>query len=218
VNEATVDIAVDNDLVLKAVAYGLAASLWPPDTRLGLLGAARYVIPTWLRRLPLARDAAQVEAEFDALLAAAEELEPDAAEIRLAAEIEAAAQEAGLPLDGGESQLSAMVMERAISWLETGDKRAIRSLESLRRRADSIERLDGKVRCLEQVVQAALVDEKFFPIISAAVCAEPAVDKALSYCFSCTQPSPVTVERVREGLESYISSLRAEAPNVLGAA
>ncbi len=213
---STVDIAADNDIVLKAVAYGLTAFFWPgPQARLGLLGAARYVIPAALEKHGLVGDVGRAKLRFDALWASAERLEPGEPELRLAAEIEAGALQAGLPLDRGESQLAAMTMERAIPSLETGDKRAIRSLESLRGRTDALERLDGRVRCLEQVMAAALA-ETSFSAIAAAVCAEPSVDRALNYCFTCSSGS--AVHEAHRGLQSYISRLRSEAPNMLSLA
>lgn len=208
------DVAVDNDMVLKAVAYGLAEIFWPSGRRLGVLGAARYVVPPLLDRIGLVAGAQRARADFEALLAKCDELEPEPSEISLAAELEAAAQAIGLQLDGGESQLCAMVIERTIRRLETGDKRAIGALGSLRGQVDTLERLDGRVRCLEQVVQAAVLAEGQFQAIAVAVCAEPMVDKALTNCFACSSGT-ATIEGVCQGLESYISSLRAEAPNVL---
>lgn len=209
--------AVDNDIILKAVAYRLSATFWPGlgETTIGLLGAARYVIPNRLDRAGLSGDAPTAKAEFAALLATAAALEPNRDELRLAAEIETAAQRASLPLDSGESQLAAMVMERSIPTLETGDKRAVRSLESLRGHVDFLERLDCRIRCFEQVVHRLVSDEVAFRSAAAAVCAEPSVDKTLTICFACRSPAPAPRERVMEGLESYIASLRAEAPNVL---
>lgn len=213
-----VQVAADNDIVLKAVAYGLSSSFWPRQTEpvIGLLGAARYVVPYWLDRL--AADVATARAEFEALLAAAEQLEPSIDELGLAADIETAAQRVGLPLDSGESQLAAMVMERSVPFLETGDKRAVKSLELLRGKVDDLERLDGRIRCLEQVVHRLVSDEATFPGIATAVCAQPDIDKTLTICFACHSAGLGTREGVLEGLDSYISSLRAEASNLLAAA
>ena len=56
-----------------------------------------------------------------------------------------------------------------------------------------------------------------FEQVAEAVCAERAVDKSLSICFGCYSESPARSESVLEGLESYISALRAEAQQVLAA-
>ena len=43
---------LDNDVVLKAVAYGLSDAFWPSlFARLGVLGQARFVIARRLSRL-----------------------------------------------------------------------------------------------------------------------------------------------------------------------
>ncbi len=216
-NPGTVQAAVDNDIVIKAVAYRLSATLWPglDETTIGLLGAARYVIPSWLDRIGLTGNVPAAKAEFAALLATTAALEPNPDELWLAAEIETAAQRAALPLDSGESQLAAMVMERSIPVLETGDKRAVTSLESLRGHVDFLERLDGRIRCFEQVVHRLVSDEVVFSSAAASVCAEPSVDKTLTICFACRSPAPVSRDRVMEGLESYITSLRDRASNLL---
>lgn len=213
-----IDIAVDNDIVMKAVAYGVTEALWQrPGPRLAILGVARFVIPSLLDRMGLATGPRRAKSDLEALLATADELNPSPTETRLAAEIEAAAQQAGVQFDIGESQLCAMAMERMIPSVETGDKRAIRSLEVLRGRADDIERLDGRIRCLEQVMHSALEVGGRFQDIATAVCREPMVDKALTFCFACSTGT-ASLDGVRAGLQSYIANLRTVAPNILGSA
>ncbi len=56
-------------------------------------------------------------------------MEPTDREVAFATNLELTAQRAGLQLDVGESQLVAIVIERAIATFDTGDKRAIVSLE-----------------------------------------------------------------------------------------
>jgi hypothetical protein len=139
-----VALAADNDIVIKAVAYRLSPDFWPghgTTLTIGLLGTSRYVIPQRLKRARLA-DCAAALAEFNSLLAVAHTFEPSETEVAMAADIEAAAQAAGLPLDNGESLLSVLVIERGVPVFETGDKRAISTLEQLRGVA-GLERLDG---------------------------------------------------------------------------
>lgn len=147
------DAAVDNDLILKAVCYGLADEFWPEAkvTGLGILGAARYVVSDQIKRGTLNRAYADVRSDLDELLERCEALEPTEAEVALAAEVELCGQELGLALDNGESQLAAIIVSREIPLLETGDKRAIAGLEQVRHRLRVFETLRKRVRCLEQI-------------------------------------------------------------------
>ncbi len=209
-----IDIAVDNDLVLKAACYDLAANFWP-SARVAVLGAARYVVPKAIER-GRARDAAAALKALEQLLAESTALEPSDREVALAAEIEVVAQREHLSIDTGESQLGAIVIERAIAVLETGDKRAIRGLEQVLPHVAEACALAGKVRCFEQIVLRAL-NHVAFEEAAHAVCAEPDVDKAMSICFSCYSDATATEASTRQGLESYISALRQDAPRVLAA-
>lgn len=206
------DAAVDNDVLLKASCYGLAAALGE-GRRIAVLGAARFVIAGRIPKLSLNGDAGAACAAALQLIEASVELEPTDDELRFATEIELEAQRGGVALDAGESQLAAAVVARSIPIFETGDKRAIRGFEVL---LDDIPRLEGlvaKIRCLEQIVsRCAARDSEAF---ADAVCAEPDVDKALSICFRCFSPRPEGCRLDPDGLASYINSLRADAPRVL---
>jgi hypothetical protein len=209
--------ATDNDIVLKAVCYRLTSTFWPGlgvTCHVGVLGAARYVVRAAVDRATLRGDKTRVHAELAALLDGASLLEPSVSEIELASEMEIAAQRAGVSLDSGESQLAAMICLRGIDLLETGDKRAILGLETV---LDQIERLRpicGRVRSLEQIVRALIADEQTPNRLTEAICSEPAVDKALSICFSCFSGREGATNPT-EGLDSYIADLRRHAPRVL---
>ncbi len=97
-------------------------------------------------------DPAAASASAEQLLSRTVVLEPSDGELELAAAIETAAQTRGLALDAGESQLVAITIQRAIPWIETGDKRAIKSLEVLVDEVDDLTPICGRVRCLEQIV------------------------------------------------------------------
>jgi hypothetical protein len=142
-------------------------------------------------------------------------LEPTEAEIGFAADLVLLAQTNDLELDTGEAQLSAIVIERSIAFLETGDKRALSALEAELDLESRLARLPGRVRCLEQLVAAALVDDRALERVRAGVCAEPALDTALSICFACTSNRTLTLHAALEALTSYIGSLRREAPRIL---
>lgn len=210
-------VAVDNDVLLKALSYGLEESFWPGEAMqaIGVLGAARFVLTDRLARAKLKRGDCQ--AELGVLLERAEILEPDEIEVSLAAVIEKRAAELGLELDGGESQLAAMVAVRGVRTFETGDKRAIAGLEPLTAEFNDLAPLRGRIRCLEQIAHRLAVDEQDFPDIAEAICAEAHVDRSLSTCFSCYSHASVEQKSALEGLRSYIEAVRKHAPNVLEA-
>lgn len=211
------EAAVDNDLILKAVCYGLANEFWPTAKvdGLGILGAARYVVSDQIKRGRLNRDDADVRSDLDELLGRCEALEPTEAEIALAAEVELYGQELGLALDNGESQLAAIIVTREIPLLETGDKRAIAGLEQLGHHLEAFEGLRKRVRCLEQIALRLVGDSAAFERISTAICAEQAVDKSLSVCFGCFGSAPAEPARVLEALDQYVHAVRKTAPEVL---
>jgi hypothetical protein len=209
--------AVDNDILFKGACYGLLDRLITviPSTPagVGVLGAAKYVVSSKIRRATLAKSAAHALSRLEDLLQSAEVLEPTVEEQRYAAELEASAQQSRLQFDTGESQLCAIVMARAIPWLVSGDKRAIRALEQLLAGRDDASRLANRVVCLEQLL-LRLVETEAGDAVRSAVCAEPAIDKALSACFSC-HSTEVNPGSWSEGLSSYIRHLRCSAPRML---
>jgi hypothetical protein len=211
-------VATDNDVLLKAVCYGLTADFWPGAGVLRtvfVLGAARYVVAQRVGRATLRKPRAEARAEFLSLLASVTELEPTIEEIGLAASIEVAAQRAGVALDAGESQLTAVVILRAIPVLETGDKRAIRAVDVLLDQADPLPLVGVRLRCLEQIVWRLVSEPTIFDRVANAVCAESAVDRTMSICFGCFSPQRPSAAGVVAGLESYIDDLRRDAGRVL---
>lgn len=209
-------VAIDNDIVLKASSYGLALNFWPPNgPDIAVLAAARFVVPTYIDR-GRGRDKARAKTDLATLFARASFLEPTDIEIQMALSFESAAQTARLALDTGESLLSAMVITRSMDALETGDKRAIESLEKLLEHAGDLAALRGRVRSLEQVFLGSIGDDPMFSVVSAAICAEPDIDKTLSICFSCWG-SGATRNSAVAALDSYISDLRTRATRILSA-
>jgi hypothetical protein len=208
---------VDNDVLVKGSCYRLLRELVGTvggvSPRCGFLGAARFVVPKIINRHKLRGDVRQAHAAFSDFLAQHDPVEPTATEQRLAGELEAKAQAMALSLDAGESQLTAIAVCRAIPILLTGDKRAVVAVERLREKTPELEWIDGRLRCLEQAMQL-LLDGNAPGAIRAAVCAEPAIDKALTICFSCLSPD-AAVESIYEGLKSYVEDLRSRARQVL---
>jgi hypothetical protein len=215
VSEAELDIAVDNDLVLKAVCFRLAIEFWPLPTSLGVLGAAKYVLAKAVTGPNVSGDPEAWQQALREFFERTVTLEPTEAEIAFAADLVLLAQKNELELDTGEAQLTAIVIKRAIAFLETGDKRAVSALEAELDLEPRLAALHGRVRCLEQLVAAALVDDDALGRVRAGVCAEPALDKALSICFACASDCPLTLDAASDALTSYIESLRGDAPRTL---
>jgi len=209
--------AVDNDLILKAVSYGLEDEFWPQshEAVLGILGAARYVVTDRIQRHGLRGGPTGAQDRLAALLTRCQEVEPNEVEIALAAELELSGQRLGLALDAGESQLAAIVLNRGVDLLETGDKRAISALEKLRPQLNWLQPLRQRVRCLEQITLRAATEPEGFGACSAAICGEPEVDKSLSVCFGCFGNSPTQRETALDALKQYIDAIRESAPEVL---
>lgn len=209
--------AIDNDVLFKGACYGLLAELTSTSCSktevAGVLGSARFLVSKKIEKGMLRGNRAAALATFLQFLSQTVALEPTNSEQGMAADLELTAQKLGINLDGGESQLCAILVHRALQMLLTGDKRAIAAMEKLIDAETRLMPICGKVKCLEQLVHDAL-DNADHGIFRRAVCAEPDIDKALAICFSCTNQSP-TAPSVIEGLQSYIRSIRREASRVL---
>lgn len=216
-SEAQLEIAVDNDVVLKAVCLGLATEFWPRGTSLGVLGAAKYVLAKAVTKPNISGDPEALLRALREFFGRTVTLEPTEVEIAFAADLVLLAQKNGLELDTGEAQLTAITITRAIAFLETGDKRAVLALEAGLDLDPRLAALPGRVRCLEQLVAAALVDGEALERVRAGICAERALDKALSLCFACASNRALTLDAALDGLTSYIESLRREAMRILAA-
>jgi hypothetical protein len=208
---------IDNDILIKGACYRFLTELAngiPGDGHCGVLGAARFVVPHYIKRQKLRGDLAAAEVCFFSFLAGTEALEPSSEEQELAAALEANAQKLSFSLDAGESQLVAILVSRVLPWLATGDKRAIAALEKLLDTDARLANLAGKIRCLEQLVKQMLLIGDY-SIIRNAICSEPTVDKTLTTCFSCSSQSPTNSANIHQGLDSYIGAVRASAVRVL---
>jgi hypothetical protein len=209
---------VDNDIVLKGACYGLLPDVCGegsevPAEDLGVLSSCRFVVADRIRRHGSLRDTDRALQALAPFLEATTILDPTEDEQRLAADIEFGAQGLGLPLDAGESQLCAVLVERSIPLMLTGDKRAIVAMEQLLEAYDWLSDACGKVRCLEQLI-LVLIDRIEPDIVRACICGEPHVDTALGICFSCHEDA-TTEASIVECLESYINHLRSQAPHIL---
>jgi hypothetical protein len=208
---------VDNDIVCKCCCYQLLFevidSLEIQAEMVGVLGTARFVVAKRIKRSGLLKDPSGPISELDGFLAKASVVEPTDVEQFAAADLEFAAQVAGLPLDVGESQLCAITLERSIPLLLTGDKQAIESLEGLLPSVSGLAEICGKVKCLEQVI-LGLLNFRNPDTVWNAICNEQHVDKALTYALGCSRAA-LDLEEAIEGLVSYINAIRQAAPRVL---
>ena len=208
---------VDNDILFKVACFGLFDELILNNCQsvgsVGILGAARYVVPKKIQKNVEATIATAARAAFQAFLDVAVIIEPTEDEQVMAADFELAAQRAAVALDSGESQLCAVLIARVIPLLLTGDKRAICALEHLLDSDARLNALAGKIRCLEQLVLQPLSCENYSQF-RVAVCRQPGVDKTLAICFSC-RLEQATLEGITEGLRSYINDLRSQAERIL---
>ncbi|OKH79339.1 hypothetical protein EB75_24955 [Mycobacterium sp. ST-F2] len=201
---------------MKFAAYGLMPELGATLAPLGsmhILGAARFIIRRALKRAEGA-DSEALKLAFADFIEGVNELEPTEDEIALATEIEEFANRSLLEFDAGESQLCAIAIIRAMDAVITGDKRAIQAAEAVSESIAELSSLFGKLVCLEQLmigVITAFGDDNIRP----QVCASKAVDTALSICFKCWSPEIADKESIRLALQSYIESLRSDAPRLL---
>lgn len=209
------EAVLDNDILLKCscyavledIAHGVSAT-----NSLAILGAAKYVVRSRLSRSPEVRDPGSATTRLNGFLGKMMEIEPTAEELALAARIEEAALLANLEVDVGESQLCAVVIQREIPRLITGDKRAVRSLEMLLTRVGELALLKRRVVSLEQLI-LWLVGGLTAEMIQARVCAEPLVDKAVAISMSCADGGAGPYDPA--GLQSYIGNLHKDTGTVL---
>jgi hypothetical protein len=205
-------VLLDNDAALKTACYSLVEEMLAVITKDGavplLLGVGRFVIRARLARADNIADRERAIEAFDRFLQDATLVEPDDAELAMAAEFEADAGRRNVELDGGESQLLAILIKRSAQLLITGDKRAIVAMAAIDLRA-----VAGKIACLEQLF-AQIVRLAGEPLVRRHVCAEPQIDRALTICCGCSGGSSPD-GGILEGLTSYIAALRRSAPGIL---
>lgn len=209
----------DNDILLKGACYGLLSAVISTvsgEEPIGVLGTSRFVIPKRISRHRLRGNPTVAEVHFTDFLKKNEVVEPSTDEQQMAAILEEAAQRLSLSLDAGESQLVAILVVRNLQCFLTGDKRAITSIEALLDSDLRLDRVVGKITCLEQLITVALgkLDKDQ---LRSAICAEPSVDKTLTICFSCSSKDG-DLATILAGLGSYIADLRRKASRVLAAA
>jgi predicted nucleic acid-binding protein len=214
----TKKILLDNDIVLKACCY-LAGELviehLAGEEKRGIfvLGAIRFVLEKRISKSKKISEPHLVSKELEKFLSSVQTLEPTYEEQLLAARFEDKAQKLRVELDGGESQLLAILISRTASLLLTGDKRAIRAAQIVLDDASHSVHVEKRIGCLEQLAMSLVT--KFGPgRIQELICRDSAVDISLSNCFSCAS-GVFELETITGGLESYIGDLRKAAGRLL---
>jgi len=206
-------VLLDNDVVLKTASYTLANETLAVTTideiPPAMLGVGRFVVRNRLARASNIADPTRATATFEVMLAAMTLVEPDDAEMAAAADLEAEAIRRDFELDGGESQLLAMLANRACRLLITGDKRAIAAIAAV-----AATQAGSRIACLEQLV-AHVVAVNGAATVRPRICAEPNVDRAITSCFACSSPISPNDAEVMSGLASYVGHLERSAPGVL---
>ncbi|MBS1181947.1 MAG: hypothetical protein H6Q99_1827 [Proteobacteria bacterium] len=207
------DVLVDNDVVIKSISYGftdeMLSLLQSHDLSPAILAVSHFMISNKMKRLKsfLLREVAL--AELSQILGLFNPIEPNEAELALAAEFEDAARTLNLELDSGESQLFAILLQRALRLMLTGDKRAIRAIEAIAGSKFDV----PAVACLEQLI-ISLVGEIGVGNLRSIICSEKAVDKTLAICFRCSMPD-FDPQPIMQGLASYASDVRRSAPRAV---
>jgi len=209
---------VDSDIIFKGACYGLLDEFLSPvcaaGAPFGVLGAARFVVSKKIIKTNPKKGVTAALRFLGDFLERAAVVEPTEAEQTMAAELELAAQRAGLSFDAGESQLCAVLIYRLTPLLLTGDKRAIQAIEELLDSQDRLATVCGKIKCLEQLVLDLLTVGTNPDALRDMICAEIEIDKTLAICFSCHRED-ASNQDYAEGLQSYIADLRKRAVRVL---
>lgn len=206
-------LLLDNDIVLKVASWRLGNEMLAGTAFLGrqpaILGVAKYVVGNRLAKANYLVNRFAAKLAFDDLLTEMAAVEPTDEEIAYAAELELAAVAGGFEFDAGESQLLAILVRRHYDALLTGDKRAVRAMEQI-----APSEAGGRVACLEQLI-ADIVERREVGFARQRVCSEPATDRAITICFSCSNHTPPTKKAVMSGLSSYCEDLRRDAATIL---
>lgn len=207
---------IDTDILLKTASYQLLKQmLVAVPFGVGapaMIGAAQFVVAGKLKKKLKGELLEAAKSHFSEAIQSIAALEPNADELKLAAKLESAALATEVDLDVGESQLCALMYSRGIGLMMTGDKRAIKAIATLSHE-ESCAYVHGKIACLEQLV-LWMIDHVGLNAIQPPVCAVPSVDTSLTMALGCHSGGSPEVS-CKEGLASYINSIKAGAPDVL---
>jgi hypothetical protein len=202
---------VDNDIIVKLAALDLCDEAFRV---LGLKFSEIQILPTAKYRLHVARNkekgirrwGAEIHSRIDAFLSKVGEASetPDPDDEQILANI--------VGVDAGEAILFSAASRLPDSSILTGDKRSIVALASEPKCKAVVEKLTGRVICLEQVVRDAIDDLGFGSVLPRLTMGVHQ-DRTLGIVFSS---GILTQEKdARDGLRSYIEDLRKDSAGML---
>jgi hypothetical protein len=202
-------ILIDNDALLKLARYGLideALTVFgctPADVN--VLAAAKYSLLPTKNRLRLCKDEESVT-RLEAFLRTSKTVDTGSADPDILDVLNTIPN-----IDGGEAILFAVGATNRDSLVITGDKRSLAALCS----HDSVTHVSNALlgRVVSMEVLFLMLIERQFVLIQERVRAKPDVDKTLMIVFGVSVA--VDFESVREGLDSYINSLRSKTGTLL---
>lgn len=209
---------IDNDVLFKVACFDLGNAL-AEDFRNASpvrLGVAVFVLRSKMKRSSKLKDKVSAEGRLNEIWNWAVEIEPNAGELELAAEIEGFAQLHNLPFDSGESLLLAILIKRGGGRLHTGDKRAIAVMPQIGQLVGQEKTLAGRIRCFEQILLSLLASLGAHDL-TRGVCSEPDIDQASAICCRCASRAQPDAEAIAAGLRSYIEELRGRCGALLSA-
>lgn len=210
-------VLVDNDVIIKSCCFSSARELFEKikrnDCNAFKLGLAKYVVARYFQKSKNCANVVAASCLADKILKSVADLEPTEEELRVAASLEESALKMGVPLDSGESQLIAVLIERDARLMLTGDKRAIMAAHAVFQEQAPSRSVAGKFACLEQLV-GTLIHELGVNEMANRICAEPKADRAMAICFSCASGHR-SDESVAANLESYLNNLRENSGDLL---
>ena len=214
-------ILADVDLVIKLICFKLSSSLMKSllenNQIIEVLESTKYVVSKRVHKVFEKKDDRKIKLELENFSASCSYIEPSGEDLFLAAEIEKVSQLKNLSMDTGESILCAIAINRStkfLTYIATGDKRAIKSISQIKPSLEKINYLNGKFICLEQIIIGLIRGGNLIQIRK-NICRAPNLDKTLSICFSCTGSNGQPKVEIINGLNSYINDLDDKSDNIL---
>lgn len=161
-NSSAIDVVVDADIVIKLSVLDLfseaLAAIGTSPSRCGMLRSMKF--SAGVSRSSIRVRKAGQGAAADRLLSSLNILstlsEPTTSEAHCAAALVLASQSLGLSVDGGEALLFAVSLSRNISFLTTGDKKAVRSLAEIEKHIPSVSEMRGRIIAFEHLTYASI--------------------------------------------------------------
>lgn len=206
-------ILADVDLVIKLICFKLSNSLMKSLLKnnqiIEVLESTKYVVRKRVYKVFEEKYDHEIKLELENFSANCNYIEPSDEDLFLAAEIEKISQIKNLSMDTGESILCAIAINSSaefITYIATGDKRAIKSILQIKPALEKINYLNGKFICLEQIIIGLIRGGNLIQIRK-NICCIPNLDKTLSICFSCTGRNGQPEVEIINGLNSYINDL-----------